>query len=97
VAAFCFAPRSPLFEIARVLVRLDQVARVIVNANHGIMCVKSVTIRSTCSALQKLVQRTRDCEDRPDRNRDYDGEKQRFDHKFTTLFPREVAPAQLTE
>jgi hypothetical protein len=29
--------RSPLFEIARVLVRLDHVARVIVNANHSIM------------------------------------------------------------
>jgi hypothetical protein len=28
---------SPLFEIARVLVRLDQVARIIVNANHSIM------------------------------------------------------------
>jgi hypothetical protein len=28
---------SPLFEIARVLVRLDHVARVIVNANHSIM------------------------------------------------------------
>jgi hypothetical protein len=28
---------SPLFEIARVLVRLDHVASVIVNANHSIM------------------------------------------------------------
>jgi hypothetical protein len=28
---------SPLFEIALVLVRLDHVARFIVNANHGIM------------------------------------------------------------
>jgi hypothetical protein len=28
---------SPLFEIAIVLVRFDHVARVIVNANHGIM------------------------------------------------------------
>jgi hypothetical protein len=28
---------SPLFEIARVLVRLDHIARIIVNANHGIM------------------------------------------------------------
>jgi hypothetical protein len=28
---------SPLFEIALVLVRLDHVARVIVNANHGIV------------------------------------------------------------
>jgi hypothetical protein len=27
----------PLFEIARVLVRLDHVASVIVNANHGAM------------------------------------------------------------
>src|SRR5436309_13090240 len=29
---------SPLFEIASVLVRLDHVARCIVNANHGLMC-----------------------------------------------------------
>jgi hypothetical protein len=28
---------SPLFEIANVLMRLDQVASVIVNANHSIM------------------------------------------------------------
>jgi hypothetical protein len=28
---------SPLFELARVLVRLDHVAKLIVNANHGIM------------------------------------------------------------
>jgi hypothetical protein len=28
---------SPLFEIARVLVRFDHVARFIVNANYGIM------------------------------------------------------------
>jgi hypothetical protein len=28
---------SPLFEIAHVLVRLDHVARFIVNANHGIV------------------------------------------------------------
>jgi len=28
---------SPLFEIARVLVRLDHVARFIVNANHSVM------------------------------------------------------------
>jgi hypothetical protein len=82
-----------LFEIALVPVQLNHVANGIVNANHSIMCVKSVTIRSTCSALQKLVQRIRDCEDRPGRNRDYDGEKQRFDHKFPTLFPREIGSA----
>jgi hypothetical protein len=28
---------SPLFEIARLLVRFKQVARVIANANHGVM------------------------------------------------------------
>jgi hypothetical protein len=28
---------SPLFELARVLVRLNHIARVIVNPNHGIM------------------------------------------------------------
>ena len=37
VAAFCFASRSPLFEIALVLVRFDYVACVIVDANDGIM------------------------------------------------------------
>jgi hypothetical protein len=36
VAAFCFAPLR-LFKTARVLVRLDQVARSIVNADHSIM------------------------------------------------------------
>jgi len=36
MAAFCFT-RSPLLEIARVLVRFDQVGRRIVNANHGIV------------------------------------------------------------
>jgi hypothetical protein len=36
VAAFCFA-RSGLFEIARVLVRFNHVAGVIINANHSIM------------------------------------------------------------
>ena len=29
---------SPLFECARVLVRFDHVASVVVNANHSIMC-----------------------------------------------------------
>jgi hypothetical protein len=28
---------SPLFELARVLVRLDHIARFIVNTNHGVM------------------------------------------------------------
>jgi hypothetical protein len=37
VAAFCFAPRSPLFEIALVFVRFNHVACVIVNANHFIV------------------------------------------------------------
>jgi hypothetical protein len=37
VAAFCFAPRSPLFEIALVLVSFDHVARIIVNANYNTM------------------------------------------------------------
>jgi hypothetical protein len=37
VAAFCFPLNSPLFEIARVLVRFDHVASRIVNANHSIM------------------------------------------------------------
>jgi hypothetical protein len=39
--------RSPLFEIATVLVRLDHVARFIVNANHGIMSVKLVAGRGS--------------------------------------------------
>jgi hypothetical protein len=36
VAVFCFALRSPLFEIALVLVRFDHVASGIVNVNHGL-------------------------------------------------------------
>ena len=28
---------SPLFELARVLVRLDHIASIVVNANHSIM------------------------------------------------------------
>jgi hypothetical protein len=34
---FLFGLRSPFFEITRVLVRLDHVARAIVNADHAIM------------------------------------------------------------
>jgi hypothetical protein len=37
VAAFCFAPLSPLFEIARVLARFDHVAHIVKNPNHCIM------------------------------------------------------------
>jgi hypothetical protein len=38
MAAFCFTrQRSPLFEIALVFLRLDHVASIIINANHGIM------------------------------------------------------------
>jgi hypothetical protein len=37
VAAYCFAPRSPLFEIALVPVRFDHIASRIVKANHSIM------------------------------------------------------------
>ncbi len=54
---------------------------------------KSLSMRSACAALQKLVQRIRGCEDRPSRKRHDDGEKQRFDYKFPTLFAREIAPA----
>jgi len=37
MAAFCFTQRLRFFEIALVLVRLDYLASVIVNANHSIM------------------------------------------------------------
>jgi hypothetical protein len=38
LAAFCFTGvHSPLFEIALMLVRLNHIACVIVNANDGIM------------------------------------------------------------
>jgi hypothetical protein len=33
----CFNDASPFFEIALVLVRFDQVASVIINADHSIM------------------------------------------------------------
>jgi hypothetical protein len=35
VAAFCFASQSPIFEIAIVVVALDHVARIIINADHN--------------------------------------------------------------
>jgi hypothetical protein len=65
---------------------------------RGVVCVlgypaKSLSTRSACAALQKLVQRVRGCEDWPSGNRRYDGEKQRFDYKFPTLFAGEIAPA----
>ena len=56
-------------------------------------CAKSLSMHSACGALQKLVQRICGCEDRPSRNRYDDGEKQRFDYKFPTLFARKIAPA----
>jgi hypothetical protein len=37
VAAFCFASRSPLSEVARVLVCFDDVASGIENADHSVM------------------------------------------------------------
>jgi hypothetical protein len=36
VAAFCFTALR-LFELARVLVRLDHITAIIVNANHRVM------------------------------------------------------------
>ena len=36
MAAFVFT-RSAVFEIARVLVRFDHIASIIVNVNHGVM------------------------------------------------------------
>ena len=43
---------SPFFEIARLLVRFDHVARFIVNANHGAICliIASISARSQTSA-----------------------------------------------
>ena len=37
-----FDPLSPLFEIALVLMRLDQITSCIVNANHGIVSAAAV-------------------------------------------------------
>jgi len=52
VAALCFTPRnSRLFELARVLVRLDHVAGRIVNVNHGI-ATESVSL---CVRIKKLM------------------------------------------
>jgi hypothetical protein len=39
VAALCFAPRSPLLELAGVLVRLDHIARVTVNTRPLVSCI----------------------------------------------------------
>jgi hypothetical protein len=41
VAAFCFAPRLPLFAISRVLVRLDHVVSIVVQADHFVVAVRS--------------------------------------------------------
>jgi hypothetical protein len=43
---------SPLFELARVLVRLDHVAVIIVNADHGIM---RATAKLCCGASLGVV------------------------------------------
>jgi hypothetical protein len=42
VVAWLVDSTSPFFEIARLLVRLDHVASLIVNANHGVMCTAAV-------------------------------------------------------
>jgi len=46
--------------------------------------------RSTCRALEKLVQRIDGSEDRPGRNRGDDGKEQRLNGKFPILFAREI-------
>jgi hypothetical protein len=49
---------SPLFEIARVLVRFDHIARVIVNADHSITR-PTVKLRvANCSADRHSARRT---------------------------------------
>ena len=52
-----------------------------------------LSMRSPCGALHKLIQRFGGREEGPGRNSHDDGEKQRFDYKFPTLFTREIAPA----
>src|SRR4051812_2382749 len=54
VAAFCFT-RFTHFELARVLVRFDQVASCIVNANHLIGC---ETLRCRLCYWVRLARRT---------------------------------------
>ncbi len=61
--------------------------------NVSVTFVRYVDARLFSRVLEKLVQRVRSCEDRQSRNRHNDGEKQRFDYKFPTLFAREIAPA----
>ena len=46
--------------------------------------------RSTCRALEKLVQRIDGSEDRPGRNRGDDGKEQCLSGKFPTLFARKI-------
>jgi hypothetical protein len=50
VAAFV-SPRSPLFEIANVLVHVDHIARFVVNANHRI--VRQFVFRLECLAFSE--------------------------------------------
>ena len=49
------SPRLPVFEIARVLVRLDHVARFIVNANHKILLFTLSSLSSPCSEKPRLA------------------------------------------
>jgi hypothetical protein len=50
LGAFCFGPPLRFFERARLLVRLNHVARLIVNANHSIM--------STAEIAEPLARET---------------------------------------
>ena len=46
VAAFCFThKRSSSFELARVLMRFDHIARFIVNTNHGLTGARGMIVR----------------------------------------------------
>jgi hypothetical protein len=49
VVAFCFAPCSPLFELASVLVGFDHIARFIIKADQS--------IANRCKGLVSLVHK----------------------------------------
>ena len=67
VAAFCL-PRSPLFELACLLVRFDRVARFIVNANHSASSLSATQTHAANQSTPLMPAQPEDAE-QPTRDR----------------------------
>jgi hypothetical protein len=48
--------KLPLFEIARMLVRFDHVARFIINPNHGLIERRCVCVRNSCTGWKNFIK-----------------------------------------